>query len=105
MKKFLALLGLVALFGLGMSMSEMSSAPEEELNTTVVSLKGTIISTGACAELVPCGGGSSITLMGLPISYSVGDEVWLKGTWASNISICLTDDPVVQIGKIQYFPC
>ncbi len=105
MKKFLAVLGLVALVGFGMGMSEMNSAPDEALQSPIVLVQGKIISTGACAQLVTCVGGFTINLIGLPASYSVGDEVELKGKLGSAPTICAANFRTVKIGKIRLNPC
>ncbi len=103
MKKFLALMGLVALIGLGMGMTEANPTPEEATWGAIVD--GYISKTGACAEITLCGSSTRYNLVNLPGSYSVGDEVVIKGQFVTGSSPCSGPNPVLNVGRIRLDPC
>ncbi len=105
MKKFLALLGLVALFGLGMGMSEANPIPDEAASPPGIIVKGQITKTGACAEITVCNTFTRYNLVNLPSSYTVGDEVVIKGQFVTGSTPCTTYYPVVNVGRIRSEPC
>ena len=105
MKKFLATVGLLALFGLCITLTSMAEESAAEEQAPVVLLEGKIIATGPCAQLVLCTSPTVVNLLGLPSSYNVGDEVVLKGTLFSGPTICPAGVRTVVIGKIKLDPC
>lgn len=106
MKKILALVGLVALFGLGMAMSDVTLAQEDSFSgPSTIAVQGTIISTGSCVAVQTCSGGSIYNLVGLPASYTVGDEVELKGILTAFTTICYPTYFTINIGKIRLKDC
>jgi len=95
----------VALVGFGMGMSESSPAPEEALQSPIVQVSGKIVATGPCARLVTCNGGFLVNLINLPATYSVGDEVILKGKIFTGPTVCIFNARTVKIGKIALKKC